>query len=323
MWSTNRLLWHTNSDFYGIRTPLFMPYEPFLLGVGVVFNLLMAWWVLNICLGVVLAPVPFDRTLLHLQFWKQVYHAHGNLGRDMGGCKTYGGGKFARERALPKTFGPLQKSLWSALLWMFVQEKQSTDPWGGWKTYRTRGGPKPLFGRGVSREVFHPPLFSTPPSRPIKILSGRIAKLQQWCCENTLRLPYAQEEKVHFEFQAIIDAYVFRIEIELIHQDFFVHVYSYLSQDKFLRVGRGMCIAIQMGLCIVIQIDGVYTTFCQEEGILLQKYRDRNGRCIAILSSKVLGSGVDLTLLSMCIEFVIQVLKQKKEHVSFPVGMAA
>ena len=39
-WCTNRLLWHTNSDFYGIRTPTFMPYEPFLLGVGVVFNLL-------------------------------------------------------------------------------------------------------------------------------------------------------------------------------------------------------------------------------------------------------------------------------------------
>ena len=38
MWCTNRLLWHTNSDFYGIRTPPFMPYEPFLLGVGVVFN---------------------------------------------------------------------------------------------------------------------------------------------------------------------------------------------------------------------------------------------------------------------------------------------
>ena len=38
---TNRLLWHTNSDFYGIRTPPFMPYEPFLLGVGVVFNLLI------------------------------------------------------------------------------------------------------------------------------------------------------------------------------------------------------------------------------------------------------------------------------------------
>ena len=32
----------------------------------------------------------------------------------------------------------------------------------------------------------------------------------------------------------------------------------------------------------MIQI-GVYTTFCQEEGILVQKYRDDNGRCIAIL----------------------------------------
>ena len=40
------------------------------------------------------------------------------------------------------------------------------------------------------------------------------------------------------------------------------------------------------------QIGGVYTTFCQEEGILLQKYRDRNGMC------KVSGSGVDVTLLT-------------------------
>ena len=44
----------------------------------------------------------------------------------------------------------------------------------------------------------------------------------------------------------------------------------------------------------MIQIGGVYTTFCQEEGILLQKYRDRNGRCIAILL-KVSRSGVDST----------------------------
>ena len=33
----------------------------------------------------------------------------------------------------------------------------------------------------------------------------------------------------------------------------------------------------------VIQIGGVCTTFCQEGGILLQKYRDRDGRRIAIL----------------------------------------
>ena len=41
------------------------------------------------------------------------------------------------------------------------------------------------------------------------------------------------------------------------------------------------------------QIGGAYTAFCQEEGILLQKHRDRNGRCIAIIL-KVSGSGVDL-----------------------------
>ena len=45
-----------------------------------------------------------------------------------------------------------------------------------------------------------------------------------------------------------------------------------------------------------MQIGGVYATFCQEKGILLQKYCDRNERCIAILL-KVSGSGVDSTLL--------------------------
>ena len=45
------------------------------------------------------------------------------------------------------------------------------------------------------------------------------------------------------------------------------------------------------GRRIVIQIGGVYTTFCQETGILLQKYRDRNGRCIAILFEKYRGQG--------------------------------
>ena len=37
----------------------------------------------------------------------------------------------------------------------------------------------------------------------------------------------------------------------------------------------------------MIQSGGVCTTFCQREGILLQKYRDRNGRCIAILFKNV------------------------------------
>ena len=54
-----------------------------------------------------------------------------------GGAKRMGGGKRTRERALPKIFGPLQKSCWSALSWTFVQEKQSTEnvPYeGGSKT---------------------------------------------------------------------------------------------------------------------------------------------------------------------------------------------
>ena len=37
----------------------------------------------------------------------------------------------------------------------------------------------------------------------------------------------------------------------------------------------------------MIQIGGVYTTVCQREGILVHKYRDRNGRCIAILFQSI------------------------------------
>ena len=37
----------------------------------------------------------------------------------------------------------------------------------------------------------------------------------------------------------------------------------------------------------VMQICGAYCTFCQEEGIFLQKYRNRNGRCIAILFESI------------------------------------
>ena len=41
------------------------------------------------------------------------------------------------------------------------------------------------------------------------------------------------------------------------------------------------------GSRIVIQIGGVYATFCQEEGTLLQKHRGRNGRCIAMLFESI------------------------------------
>ena len=50
------------------------------------------------------------------------------------------------------------------------------------------------------------------------------------------------------------------------------------------------------GRRIAIQIGGVYTTFCQEEGILLQKYAIEMGG-VSRYFSKVSGSGVALTLL--------------------------
>ena len=50
------------------------------------------------------------------------------------------------------------------------------------------------------------------------------------------------------------------------------------------------------GSRIVIQIGGVYTTFCQAEGIHWQKYAIEMGG-VSRYFSKVSGSGVDLTLL--------------------------
>ena len=44
----------------------------------------------------------------------------------------------------------------------------------------------------------------------------------------------------------------------------------------------------------MIQIGGVYTTFCQAEGILLQKYAIEMGG-VSRYFSKVLGSGVALS----------------------------
>ena len=76
------------------------------------------------------------------------------LGCDMGGCKTYGGRKTYQRTRSPENFWTPPKELLVYSVVDFRTGKQSTDTWEGWKTYR--GGPKPLFGRGVIREVFHP-----------------------------------------------------------------------------------------------------------------------------------------------------------------------
>ena len=49
------------------------------------------------------------------------------------------------------------------------------------------------------------------------------------------------------------------------------------------------------GSRIMMQIGGVYITFCQDEGILLLKYRNRMGGLWRYFSRKVSGSGVDVT----------------------------
>ena len=91
----------------------------------------------------------------------------------MGGCKTYGGRKTYQRTPSPENFWTLQKSFWSALSWIFVQEKQSTDTWGGWKTYRRRGVQNPFLG-GVSYVRFSTPLFFPPPYGVLLFLTFRI-----------------------------------------------------------------------------------------------------------------------------------------------------
>ena len=86
-----------------------------------------------------------------------------HLGHDMGGCKTYGGGKRTEQRTLQKISGPLEKSVWSGQSSTFYREKKSSDTRGGWKTYQTKGVQN-HFLEGVSFVRFSsPPPFSTPP----------------------------------------------------------------------------------------------------------------------------------------------------------------
>ena len=72
-----------------------------------------------------------------------------------------GGGKRTRERAFPEIFGPLQKSFWSALSWVFVQENRALTPERGGKRTVQGGVQNPFLG-GVSFVRFSPPpLFSS------------------------------------------------------------------------------------------------------------------------------------------------------------------
>ena len=74
------------------------------------------------------------------------------------------------------------------------------------------------------------------------------------------------------------------------------------------------------GSRIVIQIGGVYTTFCQKEGILWQKYRVEMGG-VSRYFSKVSGAGVDMTLLNIHTHTLPALFQRKictyPEHLTF------
>ena len=60
-----------------------------------------------------------------------------------------------------KIWTPPKELLVCSVVDLCTGKKKSNDP-KGVENVPYEGGPKPLFGRGVIREVF-PPLFSTPP----------------------------------------------------------------------------------------------------------------------------------------------------------------
>ena len=71
------------------------------------------------------------------------------------------GGKRTREALSQKLLDPSKRAFGLLCRGFLYRNNRALTP-EGWKTYHTRGGPKPLYGRGVIREVFLPPLFSTP-----------------------------------------------------------------------------------------------------------------------------------------------------------------
>ena len=81
----------------------------------------------------------------------------------MGGCKTYGVRKtYQRTRPPEKFWTPPKQLLVHSVVDLYAGK---TEQWHrrGVENVPYEGGPKALFGRGVIREVFLPPLFSTPP----------------------------------------------------------------------------------------------------------------------------------------------------------------
>ena len=106
--------------------------------------------------------------LLRAPYKLGVNRREGYLGHDMGGCKTYGGEENVPENALSRKFWTPQKELLVCSVIDSCRGKTEHRHLRGVENVPYEGGPKPLFGRGVIREVFHPPLFPPPLWRPLR-----------------------------------------------------------------------------------------------------------------------------------------------------------
>ena len=85
------------------------------------------------------------------------------LGRDMGGCKTYGGRKTYQRTRSPNNFWTPSRGFGLLCRGFLYRKNRALTPEGGWKTYGTRGGSKTPFLGGVSFVRFSYPLFFHPP----------------------------------------------------------------------------------------------------------------------------------------------------------------
>ena len=83
-----------------------------------------------------------------------------------GGAKRMGGMTTYQRTRSPENFWTPPKELLVCSVGGFLYWKTRALTPEGVENVLYEGGCKTLFGRGVIREVFHSPLFSTPPWRP-------------------------------------------------------------------------------------------------------------------------------------------------------------
>ena len=70
------------------------------------------------------------------------------LGRDMGGAKRMGEENVSENACSRKFLDPSKRASGLLSPGFLYRKNRGLTPGGGWKTYRTRGGPKPLLGTG-------------------------------------------------------------------------------------------------------------------------------------------------------------------------------